>query len=232
MNRVDYQEDEALVCAAEELTEERLALFDAYNEEEHVFSRKFEQKRKQLGKTVNHTETSGKRVRRSWKTAVCFAALIALLAVPVGAIPAVRQVLVRAVVTVTNPTKVAISFIDTTDSAADVSSGVPGWLPEGYSLAEVRYSSPNAKIFLYERGDGMGKFSLFVHSRSNNIRLVGEPGDFRVENPKVMIGEYEGVLIQDEGGNSLIWSDTAHSYILGYTSLTTQEAIRIAESVK
>ena len=46
MNKAEYQEDAALVHAAAELMEERLARFDAYNEEEHVFSKEFVQKKK------------------------------------------------------------------------------------------------------------------------------------------------------------------------------------------
>ena len=109
----------------------------------------------------------------------------------------------------------------------------PDYLPEGYTLREIRLVPGNAFLFY----DGAGHDVILVQTQ------VGpQPSD----DPHVAVGVFSGIMtdgtleeVELDGrkaawvdGHSLTWEADSISYTVGGLDLSLEEAIRIAESLE
>ncbi|MBR4185296.1 MAG: DUF4367 domain-containing protein [Clostridia bacterium] len=227
--------DDVLYLVAETLIEERIAQFDAYNKMEHIFSERFEKKRKGLEASCGKRMAIGqKQIRWNWKRIVCCAVMILLLTVTVGAMPAIKGVLVRAMISRPNANKVYVTFVPNAEMIDSHARGVLSYLPEGYSLYDVQEDY----CYCYRNSSTDDNLIFMISSSSPSDTTGG--AEFTVHgtkvpsiiSKKVMINNTEGIMIQMDNLRIMTWSDGKHTYSLQSSHLSEREIVLIAESVK
>jgi hypothetical protein len=146
----------------------------------------------------------------------------------------------------TNPTVTTATSFDEAQQIAAFDIRQPGYLPEGYTLQEIKlapiWTGPGALLF-----SSTPNAYLFYENAGLVIVIVQQPvGPQSTDDPNVAVGQFFGFAtngwleeVEFDGhkaawaeGNLLMWAEDGISYIVGGPGLTLGEAIRIAESLK
>lgn len=147
----------------------------------------------------------------------------------------------------TNPVVTTVTTFDEAQQIAAFGIRQPGYLPEGYTLQEIKlapvWTGPGALLF-----PNTPNAYLFYESADSVIAIAQSPvGPQTTDNLNVAVGQFvgfgtDGTLEEvDFDGHkaawavenkALVWEKDGISYLLGGPALTLEEAIRIAESLK
>ena len=146
----------------------------------------------------------------------------------------------------TNPTVTTVTMFSEAQQIATFDIRQPGYLPEGYTLQEIKlapvWTGPGALLF-----PNTPNAYLFYKSTGSVVVVVQQPvGSQSTDDPNVAVGQFFGFAtngwledVEFDGheaawaeGNILVWEKDGVSYLLGGPTLTLEEAIRIAESLK
>ncbi len=234
--------DEAVMeKAGELLADERLKAFDEMNEEEQVFSSRFEKKKEKLFRRAAGSSPRGRITgRKALRIIAVCAAAVLLMTVSVMAVPPVRDMIngFRTwLVTERKEDRTLYFEVESDGGPIVVMGGEPTYIPEGYVLTERddRADPPEDSMpslwLKYERPDGNYASIRFIRGEvfsytdwngvERNTRIGFNFGGSETEPEPVRIGAYEGTRMRvDEAGNGelpgtlLVWSDTRYYYVL------------------
>ncbi len=146
----------------------------------------------------------------------------------------------------TNPTVRSVTDLKEAQKIATFHIRTPGYLPEGYSLREIKlapiWTGPGALLF-----PNAPNIYLFYGGPSSDIVVVQKPvGPQPGGPPGTAVGQFVGFVtngtleeVDLDGrkaawadGRLLMWEADGISYLVGGAKLSLDEAIRIAESLK
>jgi hypothetical protein len=146
----------------------------------------------------------------------------------------------------TNPTVESVVDFDEAQELTSFHLRAPGYLPEGYTLQEIKlapiWTWPGALLFPSDPNA-----FLFYEGPSPDIVIVQQPvGPQPSGDPNVTVGQVVGFLTNgtlegvDLDGRTaawaddrlLMWEEGGVSYMVGGLGLSLDEAIRIAESLE
>ena len=226
--------------AGEYLADERLKAFDEMNEEEQVFSGRFEEKKEKLFRRAAGSSPRGRITgRKALRIIAVCAAAVLLMTVSVMAVPPVRGVLdgFRTRVTAHQEEDDQNHYsltVETDGGPFVIVGGEPTYVPEGYELTTKNEDGSCLVMNYTNSGEWQGKVHLNILFERTMIREENfEPGfvykGVESEAASVRIGIYEGGLVRfrsTEGADSddwaeftkLVWSDSCYLYELQATT--------------
>jgi hypothetical protein len=102
----------------------------------------------------------------------------------------------------------------------------PGYIPEGYALAESTAMTAVAQlIFSNQAGEEIVFMQYAIRSSSLSVDTEG------VDIHKILIGDKQALFYSNKGVNNLIWTDGEYGYkITG--SIQQDETIKMMESIR
>ena len=232
--------------AGEYLADERLRTFDEMNGEAHVFSERFERKRK---KRIPAGERSAFRSRITGRKAlrilaVCAAAVI-LMTVSVMATPPVREAFdgcrTRIVAEFAGENRMTMT-VESDGGAFVIVGSEPTYIPEGYELTkDIQDKNVRYMYYTYSGTDrekehfGILFERVTINQEDFTAGMKYTGVDLDLEQEPVRIGNNEGILIhihvhdKTSGEVSaevsrLIWSDSRYYYELEATTAVSEKS--------
>lgn len=209
------------------LVDDRIAMFDAYNQIPHEFSKEFYKRARRvfrMDKAKRNFRTSMVWCRRA---AVCFMVLVMLMLGACAAIKPLREQLANAVLTWYE------EFVDIkfeADKETISTAKILTKAPEGYELTEI-YDENGYLDMLYQNEEGdLFTFSRRPYSENELTQYDSEYHSLK----KIKINNAEGMLFyahNENDSNIVTWIEGKYVYEL-YGYITPEEIVEIAESVK